>query len=331
MQNILVMGGSYFAGRVFLELLLNEQGYNLHVLNRGKAPLNHPQIREIVCDRQDGLALHRALPPRDWDLLVDFCAYTPQDISRLLNHLPGQVGHYVFISTCSVYAASQDLPVTEEGAKLSAPQTELGLYADYGYQKWRAEELLRQECQSRGINCTILRPAIIYGRYNYAPRESYFFDCLIDDLPVVIPENGLPLFSFCWVDDMARAILACLGTPRAFDQAFNLAAPELVSYQRIVEVLEAITGKRVQLVKLPPAEIEARKIPLPFPLDHHLIYAGRKLDQLLQFSYTPLARGLRRTLEYYVGVRRQQKASRDLEAQRAAVAASHRACAKSSA
>ena len=38
-QNILIIGGSYFIGRVFVEELLKLQKFSIYVLNRGKMPL----------------------------------------------------------------------------------------------------------------------------------------------------------------------------------------------------------------------------------------------------------------------------------------------------
>ena len=39
MKNVLIIGGSYFVGRVFVEELLKEQGYSIYVLNRGRIPI----------------------------------------------------------------------------------------------------------------------------------------------------------------------------------------------------------------------------------------------------------------------------------------------------
>lgn len=319
MKNLLIMGGSYFAGRVLVELLLGQADYRVYVCNRGRVPLGYPGLTEIVCDRQDGRGLYHALPHLDWDAVVDFCAYAPLDVARLLNHMPKPPRHYIFISTTSIYQPSWDMPLLEDAPKLSGPQPELADYADYGFQKWLAEIKLREECEARQIAWTCLRPAIIYGRYNYAPRESYFFDLLVEGRPVVIPDPELPLFSFCWVADLARAVLRCLGEEKAFAQAFNLAGDELVSYRRLVNLLEAITGKTMSVVLMSPREIEAANIPLPFPLDHHLVYSGRKLERTLDFAFTPMLLGLRRTLEHYIAVRRQRKQREEIAQRRAEI------------
>lgn len=149
-----------------------------------------------------------------------------------------------------------------------------------------AAALTAQEiCLQSGIALSILRPAIIYGFYNYAPRESYFFDLLLNRQPIVIPSEDLALYSFIWVVDMARMIIGCIGNEQTHGRVFSLASDELISYSRIVQVLEEITGKSINVIRLSTAEIERQGVSLPFPLDEHLIYSGTKIQQLLGFSY----------------------------------------------
>ena len=76
MKNILVLGGSYFVGRVFVEELLKTDSYKVYVLNRGTIPMRREEVTEIVCDRHDRDGMKRLLPDVDWCAIVDFCAYT---------------------------------------------------------------------------------------------------------------------------------------------------------------------------------------------------------------------------------------------------------------
>lgn len=303
MKTVLVIGGSYFAGRVFVEEAAAQGGTALHVFNRGRFPLRMAGVVEHVGDRQVQTQLRQAIPALDWDAVVDFCAYEPAHVATLLENLPSRVGHYVLISTTSVYAGGAALPVTEEAAPLTAPTDGPG--GDYAYQKWLTERRLVEECRARNIRYTIFRPAIIYGYYNYAPRESYFFDRLREKKPIIIPEPDLALFSVIWVADLARLILRCIGQADAFGEVYNVASDELISYRRIVDVLAEVTGKAIEPVTMAPAEIERRNIPLPFPLAEHLVYSGRKASRLFGIDYMPFSKGLREALRYYLMVRRQ--------------------------
>ena len=155
------------------------------------------------------------------------------------------------------------------------------------------------QCKHNPVSFTCLRPSIIYGKYNYAPRESYFFNLIRKGQVVVIPENDLPLFQFVSVWDVAQVIAVCIGNPDTYNKTYNLSAPELVSYGRMVELLEVVSGMSISKINLSVAEIDKKRIPLPFPLDSHLIYSGDLIEQVLGFTYTPLINGMQRTYDWY--------------------------------
>ena len=300
MKNILVIGGSYFAGRVFVEALAPNPDCRIVVVNRGNRPLGRGGVQEIVCDRNDTSHLREALPSLPWDAVVDFCGYTPNDVRNVVLALPpGSVGHYIFISTTSVYAPTLTLPIRENGTKLSGPQPELGPAAGYGFQKWLAEQTVSTHARQLGFPCTCLRPSIIYGPYNYAPRERYFFDLIDQNQIIILPDNELALFQFVSVWDVADIITLSMGNPETFGKAFNLSAEELISYKRLVEVLEAIAERPIPTRTIPVKEIDAKRIPLPFPLDSHLIYSGDLVRQTLGFHYTSFTAGMQRTYAWY--------------------------------
>jgi 2'-hydroxyisoflavone reductase len=306
MKNVLIIGGSYFAGRVCVEELVKQPDLAIHVFNRGRQPLRMNGVTEFVGDRSFGADICDNIPERNWDVVIDFCAYGPRDVHTLLANLTGTVKQYILISTTSVLEQTGALPATEDAPKLTGPQT--GVEGSYAWDKLRAEWAAHEFSERMSIAYTILRPAIIYGYYNYAPRESYFFDLLRKRQPIVIPDNDPALFSFIWVVDMARLIIRCIGNERTLGGTFNLAADEAVSYARIVEVLAEITGKQIAPVRLPVAEINRQGIPLPFPLDEHLLYSGEKLRRLFDFEYTPFKQGLREALRYYLMVQKQRGA-----------------------
>ena len=304
MKQILVIGGSYFAGRVFVEELAKLPDYAIHVFNRGRQPLGIAGVTEHTGDREQPDQFRAAIPPHEWEAVVDFCAYAPSDIENALAHLRGKVKQYIYISTTTVLQTKPILPVPEDGLTLTGPQIELGRHAGYGHNKLLAERALQLACSNSSTSYTILRPAIIYGFYNYAPRETYFFDLLRNRQPIIIPTENLALFSFIWVVDMARLIIRCIGDERTYSETFNLASNELISYERIVQVLAEITGKDISPIHMPAEEIDQRKIPLPFPLNDHLIFSGAKIQRLFDFDYTPFKQGMREALKYYMMIHR---------------------------
>jgi nucleoside-diphosphate-sugar epimerase len=175
----------------------------------------------------------------------------------------------------------------------------LGVAAGYGFQKWLAEQTVSTHARQLGFPCTCLRPTIIYGQYNYAPRESYFFDLIDRNQIVILPDNELALFQFVSVWDVAEIVRLSVGNPKTFGKAFNLSAEELISYRRFVEVLEAIAERPIPVRTMPVSEIDAKRIPLPFPLDSHLVYCGDLVRQTLGFHYTSFTAGMQKTYGWY--------------------------------
>lgn len=297
MKNMLIIGGSYFLGRVFVEELRNHTEYAIYVMNRGNIPLNLEGVEEIVCDRHDALSIEHVIPPLEWHVVVDFCAYEPDDVDLLLYCLPGSVQQYIYISTATVYQNSLVLPMKEDSQKLTAPLP--GPHGDYAYKKWLTELKLKERCEEKGITHTSLRPAFIYGKYNYAPRESYFFDLIAENKTIIVPPLPQALFSVVSVWDVANICIACLGNEKVFNKAFNVAAEELISYDRLIEVLETITSRKFFVQRMSISEINGMRIPLPYPLDEYLIYSGSLIQETLNYEYMSFQEGMKRSYNWY--------------------------------
>lgn len=297
MKNILIIGGSYFTGKTFVEELLNSGEYAPYVLNRGNRPLKLEGVKEIVCNRRDGEKISQLVPALEWHAIVDFCAYEPGDIALLLQNMPGSVRQYIYISTATVHQNSSHLPMRENAPKITAPLPGPG--GDYAYKKMLLEGELRESCKSSGIAHVTLRPAFIYGQYNYAPRESYFFKLIAKDETIILPSPPQALFSMVSVWDMARICIACMENEKVFNNAYTVCADDLVSYDQIIEILETITSKKLNVRRQPARLINASGIPLPFPLEEHLVYSGVLLQDILGYRCMPLLEGMTRTYNWF--------------------------------
>lgn len=308
MKKLLIIGGSYFAGRVFAELVTQLDRYDVSVYNRGRVPMGMPGVAEIKGDREIGEQVAQRIPRAHWDAVVDFCGYAPAEIHALLDNVNGTIGHYVFISTTSVYDPTAPVPVVETASKVSAPQPGLGPYADYGHQKWLSEVAVETICREKDIPYTVLRPAIIYGRYNYAPRESVFFDHAVTGRALVVPEDPNVFYSSVWVQDLAVMLIVVLENQALFGEAYNVASDEFFSYNTLADVVEQVTGRVIQRQPASLPEIIRKQIAMPFPPDMHLLYDGKQLNQLLSYSHTPLLRGMAHTWKAYQEVLERKQA-----------------------
>lgn len=319
-MKILVIGGSYFYGRVFVMLAAKE--HDVTVVNRGTYSMEGAGVRQIKGDRRDA-DLWKGLR-EDFDAVVDFCAYERGDIAGVLRNMEGKVRQYVFISTVDVYQRGTGCR-RDEGAPLEK-RIFPGEAGEYIAGKVALEQEVREECAARGMDYTVLRPAVLYGPYNYAPRESLYIRMMVREgvLPHVTDASGK--FQMIYVKDAAEAVLRTILNEKAYGQAYNLCHGEELTYDSLYEALRAAADTEAQdraglaagdggeagaapclgVRELAVTVQEAREggIPLPFPVaeEESELYDNEKSRAELGMSYISLGEGMARTYRAFKGV-----------------------------
>ncbi len=290
---ILVIGGSYFAGRVFT--MVAHPSCELTLLNRGRYAMDRYGVKELRCDRHDAAAL-AALPPADYDAVVDFCAYNPGDIETLVNSLRVTFKKYVYISTADVYDRTAPQPWTE--ATPIGTNFGHGPESEYLTGKAALEKECLDVCAANGADAVVFRPSFLYGPYNYAPREVWYIQNAVSGTPIPQPTDAEGKFQFVYVKDLATAILAALAPDApGGNRAYNLAAPEVFDYDRFLASLKAAAGRDIVTVPVTVEQVLRDNLPLPFPLREfeNETFDGSLATRELGLRYTPFADGLQKT------------------------------------
>ncbi len=97
--------------------------------------------RVITADIHQPGEIASALQDMHFDVVVDWIAYTPQDIERDLELFRGRVGQFIFISSASAYQKPPDhYLITEIDA---AVQSLLGLLAQQDRLRGAADARIR--------------------------------------------------------------------------------------------------------------------------------------------------------------------------------------------
>lgn len=301
-KEILVIGGSYFYGRVFVMEAVREQSkYHITVLNRGTYSMEEFGVSQIRGDRHDADVL--ASCDRDYDAVIDFCAYEAGDVAAVIEGIPGNIGQYVLISTVDVYERGSGIIKTEEHAP--EQRTFSGEAGAYIAGKVCLEEELRKVCTNRGIPCTILRPAILYGPYNYAPRESAYIQMMLLNhaLPHFTDADGR--FQFVYIKDAAHAILHVIGNEKAYGQAYNLCQDEIVTYDCFFQVLKEVAdteiAENLQEIPITIEDAVIQHVPVPFPATaaETELCSNEKSKSELGMEYTTFHEGMKRTYQAF--------------------------------
>lgn len=294
MKNVLVIGGSYFVGRIFSMVALQE-GWHLTLINRGTYSLKElGDVTEFSCDRYDYNKL-KSLPLKEkYDAVVDFCAYDPGDIENMIKTLPCQFNKYIYISTVDVCESSSDIRDENSPLQWREPTDEVSLYT---YNKMLLEKEIAKAAESYDFKYTILRPAMIYGPYNYAPRESWYIEQIIrgDALPHPVDADGQ--FQMVYAKDVARGIMLCIEKEEADNKTYVLSAPEVFNYDRYVDLLREVSGRKIETLPVTVEEVLRMNIPLPFPLtsEENALFNGEKIVKELGFEYGDLKTSMQMT------------------------------------
>lgn len=297
-KKVLCIGGSYFMGRVFNILASRSGEYEITVLNRGRYELNLENVVQIHFDRHNTSMVRGIVPADTYDAIIDFCAYEPGDISGFTSAMLTKTKQYIYISTASVYDPYAPAPVAETAPVASRFGTdENSLYVE---KKLKLEDELKQAARYGGFAWTIMRPAFVYGPFNYAPREPMYFQNLLKNAPIPHPTDAAAKFNFVYVKDIAAMLMAAVANDRAYNEIFNLSAPEQLDYDSFLAALEAAHGKKIETIPMTSAEIAEKQIPLPFPLKYDELYDGSKIERLLGVKYTPFDTAFKETYDIFM-------------------------------
>ncbi len=297
-MKILVIGGSYFYGRVFVMLAAKE--HEVTVVNRGTYSIEELGAKQIIDNRKDASIWEKCT--EDFDVIVDFCGYDKGDIHTVLANLKGSVKHYIFISTVDVYRHG-GFQFKEEDSALENAMIP-GEVGDYIKGKIALEEELAFECGKREIHYTILRPAILYGPYNYAPRESVYIKMLVQNHILLNIADTEGKFQFVYIKDAAQAILNCLLNQAAFEQTYNICNDTVIDYPLFFEALQNAADVPFELTALTVDQAQAQNIPLLFPLIEAevVLCSNEKSKKELGMQYTNLSEGMIKTYHAFKNV-----------------------------
>ena len=155
-----------------MERLLEMDAYEVTLFNRQRTHANlFPTVSKLKGDRETKDI--QQIADRNWDVVIDLSCYYPDALNSALNAIK-QVEKYIFVSTCSVYDnAHTHTRLRNEKSEIlgcSAAQKVDRSPETYGNRKAECERILRDS----GLPYVILRPALVYGKYDPTDRLYYW-------------------------------------------------------------------------------------------------------------------------------------------------------------
>ncbi len=258
-MKILFIGGTGLISSACSQLAI-ERGHDLYILNRSetvKYPIPegaHMLRGDVHGDPHELSGLFRGM---EFDSVVDWIAYVPNDIERDINLFGGKTKQFVFISSASAYQKPPAHYLITENTPLSNP------YWQYSRDKIACEERLMTEYQDNGFPVTIVRPSLTYGpsqiplsvgswQYPYT-----VIDRIKKGKKLIVPGDGTSLWVLTWNGDFAKGIIGLLGNDQAIGELFHITSDEVLTWNQIYTEVFLALGVEPNLIHIPSDLIAA--------------------------------------------------------------------------
>jgi len=224
------------------------KGLDLYLLNRGLRGVNPPGSHGLTADTRQPEDVRAALQGLQFDVVVNWIAYAPDDIERDLALFHGRVKQYIFISSASVYQKPPAHYVITEATPLHNP------YWDYSRNKIACEERLMRAYAKDGFPVTIVRPSHTYDQ-NLPVAIGGGAYTLVDRLkkgrPIIVHGDGTSLWVVTHAEDFGRGFIGLVGNWDAIGHAFHITSDEVLTWNQIYQTIAEVLGVEANVVHIP--------------------------------------------------------------------------------
>ena len=224
-MKVLFIGGTGNISTPASRLAL-ERGMDLYHLNRGNTKVELSGVKTILGDINKPKELSE-LANHHWDVIVNWIAFTPEDIERDIALFNGKTKQYIFISSASCYQTPLSYPIITESTPLCN-----NLW-DYSHDKIRCEDRLTRAYREEGFPITIVRPSLTYDTVIPIAiggfKEYTTADRILKGKEIIIHGDGTSLWTVTHSDDFAIGFVGLLGLTQAIGHAFHITSDEILS------------------------------------------------------------------------------------------------------
>jgi nucleoside-diphosphate-sugar epimerase len=279
-----------------------ERGIDLYLLNRGSRKVEIPRAKTIQGDvTQPNIA--PLLEEHHWDVVVDWIAFTEDDIDRDIRLFRHKTKQFVFISSASAYQKPPSHPVITESTPLYNP------FWEYSRNKIACEERLNRSYREENFPITIVRPSLTYDTVIPAAIGGWTEYTIIDRMKrgkqIIIHGDGTSLWTVTHAEDFAKGFVGLIGHQQAIGQAFHITSDEILTWNQIYQAIADAADCELNAVHIPSDFIAHCEPSLEGSLTgdkaQSVIFDNTKIKMFVPgFTATiPFAQGIKKTLAWF--------------------------------
>ena len=242
-MKILFIGGTGTISTAISKALLQAK-HELYLINRGNR--NHVLPNgaiSIIADINNEAKVADLIKDLSFDVVVDFIAFTPEQLERDYRLFKNKTKQFVFISSASAYQKPLAHYRITESTPLANP------YWEYSRNKIACEEYLMQLYRNDSFPVTIVRPSHTYDERNipvgvHGGKGSWqVIKRILDGKPVIIHGDGTSLWTLTHARDFAKAFVGLLGNIHAIGEAVQITSDESLTWNQIYQCIADTLNK----------------------------------------------------------------------------------------
>ena len=242
MKKVLVLGSTGAMGQ-YLVPYLADMGCSVTAVSLDDETPCRDSVTCVKGNAKDREFLTGLLSQK-FDGVVDFMIYGNRDFPDYYKLYLDNTDHYIFLSSCRVYA-NEEVPVRETSPRLLDVSRDEKLLAsnDYCIHKAKAENILML---SDYKNWTIVRPATTFSKMRYQLVTLEAVNTVgraQKGKKVVLPVQARDKpATLCWAGDVSMMIAKLLFNESAKREIFNVCSAEHRTWSEIADYYYRLTG-----------------------------------------------------------------------------------------
>jgi len=288
MHKIMLLGGGGFIGKALARALVKADNAVLVLSRTGRSVGADVQVLAVDRSRPDDV--RAAARQFGADAIIDMIAFEEADTLPLLDRLAGQIGRYVLISSCDVYAAFGRLLGTETGPVDNAVLREDAplrsrLYPFRGLMKGRywydKIPLERAALNHSDLETVVLRLPMVFGPDDPRRRFQRLCQSLLAGQNTITMDEELAEWKspFLHVDDVANAIAMAACHRDVVGKTFNIGPDTHLSEKERAIAFANAVGKTINVATRPAQADQSGQ-----HYDQHLVLSSDDLRQCVGWS-----------------------------------------------
>lgn len=256
-MKVLFIGGTGTISTAVSDLCA-KKGIDLYIFNRGlRTEFINEKVKLIKGDISDRDSMTEILKDMEFDVVVDWLAFTTEDIKYDINLFKNKTKQFIFISSASAYQKPLENYLITENTPTVNP------FWEYSRNKIACEELLINEYNKNGFPATIVRPSFTYGVTSIPAaitnnnKPMTLINRMLEGKKVIVHGDGTSLWVMTHNSDFAKGFVGLLGNKKSIGKTFHITSDEVLSWNQIFNTIGKVIGVKPKVIHIPSDFINA--------------------------------------------------------------------------